>query len=227
MDACIQQMPFDTNAFGFPFHRVIRFDEAALRSELDGLSKARPMAVDAKCPADDIGTTHMLMRLGFRKVCMQVTLRCEPQPLIASDVVIDDSLALDEDTIWQHARNFTADRFSLDPLLPAEGKRKLYFNWLHNSLSGSKKVAHIGANLCTFSYREEDAVIDLTSILEPRRGYGRRIIRSIQAAASEHGVKSVIVSTECENKAAWNLYQACGFLPVRYTSAFHLVLTGA
>jgi len=220
---CIQQMAFDTNAFGFPFYRVVHFDEPALHHELDALHA--PAAIDAKCPAEDIATTHALMRLRFRKVCMQVTLRCDPQSHTDTGVVIDDSLALDEHTLWQHARNFTADRFSLDPHLPTEGKQRLYFNWLSNSLSGSKKVAHIGPNLCTFSYRDDNAVIDLTSILEPRRGYGRQIIRSIQSAAGKYGAQSVIVSTECENRAAWNLYQACGFVPVRYTAAFHRVLT--
>jgi hypothetical protein len=218
-------MTFDSDAFGFPFHRVVHFDEQGIQRELDLLTASRPVAVDAKCPAEDIATTQALMRLGFRKVCMQVTLQSPAKSAQQTDVEISNSLLLPDEILWRHASNFTADRFSLDPLLPSEGRHGLYFKWLRNSLNGSKQVASIGPNLCTFSYHESDAIIDLVSILEPRRGFGRRIMQAVQATAHQHGAASVIVTTECENRAAWSLYQACGFIPIRYTAAFHLVLT--
>ena len=218
---------FDTQAFRFPFYRVTRFDEVQLAADLAALGDVRPMAADAKAPAGNVAMTHGLMRLGFRKVCMQITLRHDlaaPDEIPASEVRIAGRLGLGEEIVRAHARNFTKDRFSLDPLLPGEGRYRLYHQWLRNSLGGAKQVAHIGPNLCTFSRRGDDVVIDLISILEQRRGYGARIIGAVVEYARHTGAASVRVTTECENAAAWSLYLRKGFVPEAYTSAFHLVL---
>jgi GNAT superfamily N-acetyltransferase len=158
---------------------------------------------------------------------MQITLRhdltapSEPQ---VSEVPIVDRLDLDEETVWAHARNFTRDRFSLDPLLHATGRHLLYRQWFGNSLGGAKQVAHIGSNVCTFWRQGNDVVIDLVSILEQRRGHGSRLVMAVLANARQSGASSVRVTTECENTGAWSLYQRMGFVPLTYTSAFHLVL---
>src|SRR5208283_3344065 len=100
------------------------FEQHQLPAELAAVADFRPMAADCKVSADDVATSHVLMGLGFRKVCMQVALRHDlttfPAPQ-SSEVRIADCLDLDDDFIWAHARNFTRDRFSLDPLLPVAG----------------------------------------------------------------------------------------------------------
>jgi GNAT superfamily N-acetyltransferase len=222
---CLVPVDFDTQAFGFPFYRVVRFDEERLTRDLDTLRDLRPFAADAKVAADDVAGTHALLRLGFRKVCMQVTLERDPAGAIEGDseVRITDRLDLDNEALWRHARNFSRDRFSLDPLLPAVGRHRLYYQWFRNSLGGAKRVASLGPNLCTFAHKGDSVAIDLVSILEPRRGIGARIISVVTAAAAVAGARSVRVVTECENTAAWSLYQKSGFRPVLYTAAFHLV----
>jgi GNAT superfamily N-acetyltransferase len=222
---CLVPVDFDAQAFGFPFYRVIRFDQERLTRELDSLRDLRPVAADAKTAADDVTRTHTLLRLGFRKICMQIALERDPQGAAQGDpeVCITGRLDLDDDVLWRHARNFNRDRFSLDPLLPAEGRHRLYYQWLRNSLGGAKRVASLGPNLCTFSHKGDGVVIDLVSILQPRRGIGARIVSTVTAAAAAAGARSVRVVTECENTAAWSLYQKSGFKPVQYTSAFHLV----
>jgi GNAT superfamily N-acetyltransferase len=224
---CLIPVDFESRAFGFLFYRVMRFDEGQLRTELAGVADARPMAADSKVSADDVVASHGLMRLGFRKVCMQITLRHDltlpPEPP-CSEVRIADRLDLEEEAIWAHARNFTRDRFSLDPLLPATGRHRLYYQWFCNSFGGSKHVAYIGPNVCTFSRKGDDIVIDLFSILEQRRGNGSRLTTAVLEHARQSGASSVLVTTECENRAAWSLYQRKGFVPVTYTSVFHLVI---
>lgn len=225
---CLVRADFDSRAFGFPFNRVVRFDERQLGAELRAAAGARPMATDCKAPAEDVVATHGLMRLGFRKVCMQITLRHDlaalPAETRSSEVRIADRFDADEETLWAHARNFTRDRFSLDPLLPAEGRHRLYYQWFRNSFGGAKRVAHIGSGVCTFSQEGEEVVIDLVSILEQRRGNGGRLLTAVLDHARESGARSVRVKTECENTGAWRLYQRKGFIPVSYTSVFHLVL---
>lgn len=224
---CLVRVDFESRAFGFPFYRVMQFDEGMLCGELAAAADARPMAADAKAPAGDVATGHGLMRAGFRKVCMQITLRhavAPPAGLPDARVRIADRLDLNEEAMWAHARNFTRDRYSLDPLLPASGRHRLYYQWLCNSLGGGKQAAHIGPNICTFSRSGEAVTIDLVSILEPRRGYGARLIRAVLEHARQTGASGVRVTTECENTPACALYQREGFVPMTYTSVFHLVM---
>lgn len=224
---CLIPVDFESRAFGFLFYRVMRFDEGQLRTELAGVADSRPMAADSKVSADDVVANHGLMRLGFRKVCMQIALRHDLLPPFeppCSEVRIVDKLDLDEETIWAHARNFTKDRFSLDPLLPATGRHRLYYQWFRNSFGGTKHVAHIGPDVCTFSRVGEEVIIDLVSILEHRRGNGSRLLTAVLDHARQSGASSVRVKTECENTGAWRLYQRKGFVPVTYTSVFHLVI---
>jgi GNAT superfamily N-acetyltransferase len=223
---CLVAMEFDTQAFGFPFYRVVRFDEDRLAAELAALGDSALMAADAKRPADDVAGAHALETLGFRKVCMQITL-ChhlggytgEPDP----EVEFLDRLPLDDSVLWRHARNFTKDRFSLDPCLPAEGRQRLYYQWFRGSLGGRKRVARLGPNVCTFAQQGDEVSIDLVSILEPRRGFGARIVGAVVAAAANSGASTVRVVTECENTPAWKLYLQQGFVPDHFTAAFHLV----
>lgn len=224
---CLTPVEFESRAFGFPYYRVTRFDERQLGEELAALAEVRPMAADFKTSADDAGTSHGLTRLGFRRVCMQITLRHDLKTLPAQhgpDVRIADRLTLADDTIWAHARNFTRDRFSLDPLLPSCGRQRLYFQWFRNSLGGARQVAYTGPHVCTFAHKGDTVTIDLVSILEPRRGHGSSLVAAVLAHARQAGASSVVVTTECENTGAWSLYQAQGFVPVKYTSVFHLAL---
>jgi GNAT superfamily N-acetyltransferase len=222
---CLVPVDFEARAFGFPYYRVTRFNRERLARELNALHDLRPIAADAKTPSDDVAWTHALLGFGFRKICMQVTLERDPQGAAAGDpeVLISDRLDLDDDVLWRHARNFAKDRFSLDPLLPAEGRHRLYYQWLRNSLDGRKRVASLGPNLCTFTYKDDGVLLDLVSILEPRRGIGSRILATVMAAAAAAGASFVRVVTECENPAAWSLYQKSGFTPIQYKAVFHFV----
>jgi GNAT superfamily N-acetyltransferase len=219
---CLTKSEFDTRAFGFPYYRLTRPDFTVLPSELRALAIVGPFAADGKISAGDLHSTHELLRCGFRKICMQIKFYHRLEGCTGGDgISVTDGLGLTEETIWRHARNFSRDRFSLDPFLPAAGRQRLYFEWLRNSLSGSKRVAYEGESICTFSHSDNEVVIDLLSILEPRRGIGTRLVLAVLAEAAAQNARGVRVVTECENAPAWGLYQKLGFSPVEYVSAFH------
>jgi hypothetical protein len=222
---------FDTQAFGFQFYRLKTVDGPALREDLAALSRHGPFAADGKLPADDRNGCRTLLICGFRKVCMQVTLAHDLQNVLPtvpdSQVSVVNCLSLSEETLLAHARNFTVDRFSLDPLLPAEGHDRLYAQWFKNSLSGAKQTAHCRHNVCTFGERDGELVIDLVSILDQRQGIGTRILNTILSYAKARALRRVRVTTECENTGAWSLYQRLGFLPISYSACYHYVHTGA
>ena len=218
---------FETRAFGFPFYRVTQFDEPGLKSELDALGGVRPMAADAKTPGENVAQTHAFLRLGFRKISMQVMFQHDLDGVMErdADIRISDRLKLSDDVLCQHARNFTQDRFSLDPLMPAEGRLRLYQQWFRNSLGGMKKTASLGPNVCTFVQVEDYVKIDLLSVLEPGKGIGPRLVSAVVGAAKASGAKFVRVVTECENPVACRVYQKAGFRNPIYTAVFHLVRT--
>lgn len=223
----IEFSQFDSDAFQVPFYRVKQFDSGALSRDLAKIATSSPFVIDAKVPASDIAAAHLLQSLGFRKVCMQITLTHELRglPPVPEGVELAPRLELSDDLLRQHARNFRFDRFSIDPLLPREGTDRLYFEWVRNSLTGGRRqVVHAGPNFCTFSMRQDgEAAIDLVSVLEPKRGIGKRLLACTIIEASGQGAGKLHVTTECENQAAWSLYLRTGFVPSMFTAAFHLV----
>lgn len=223
----LRASPFDADAFGMPFYRVHAVDDS-LAGHVRSVCGASPQVViDAKVPADDLHAGRMLWSLGFRKVCMQITLRrpltgpfAPPAPATA----VSPELRLPESVLCRHAENFTRDRFSLDPLLPSAGVRRLFYNWIRNSLTqGAKHVVHVDDDFCTLSVSERIATIDLVSVLNPGRGIGGALVGRACALAFDRGATEIAVTTECENSRAWQLYVRAGFLPARFAAAFHLV----
>jgi len=221
----ITSSAFDADAFGVPFYRVQTIDAGSIRDELQAIrDRDRSFIVDVKVPADAIEHSQLLFSLGFRKVCMQITLRHDlSADAPASDATVVPRLELPEAVVQQHAANFTFDRFSLDPLIARDGTRRLYANWIRNSLAGRKHLVHVGADFCTLATKDDTASIDLVSVLTHGQGIGGRLVAGAVRYAREQRAKELLVTTECENTRAWRLYMRAGFLPAKFTAAFHLV----
>jgi len=218
---------FDREAFGVPFYRVTDPTGASLEEEIAAL-RCPPVIIDAKVASNDRAAGHRLILAGFQKICMQITLACKPSDSNASvpaDVEIVPVYPMHADILAAHAQNFRYDRFGLDPRISSEGSKRLYEAWLANSLAGrnGKTTAHLGDNVCTFACHGEEIVIDLMSVLDHGKGIGTALMKAIVCFAGEKGMNRVRVTTECENVPAWKLYRKCGFVPVSYTSVFHLV----
>jgi GNAT superfamily N-acetyltransferase len=218
--------PFDADAFGCPFFRVTRIDET-LSDRVRALVRDLPeVVIDAKTESGDVAGARLLWSLGFRKVCMQITLRMplDGRASVPDGVVVAQRLDLQEDVLGRHAGNFRFDRFSLDPLLPAEGVRRLYARWIRNSLtSGAKRIVHAGDSFCTLSVHAQSSTIDLVSVLDSGRGIGRALVAGACRLAWDQGAREIAVTTECENARAWRLYVAAGFGLAKFVSVFHLV----
>jgi hypothetical protein len=223
----INRSAFDADAFGVPFYRVLDIDPSSIPDELQSIRDRHSVVIiDAKVPADDIENSRLLASLGFRKICMQIVLRhnladMNEGPFGAAVVA---SLDLPESAIEQHAGNFKYDRFSLDPLLPQAGTRRLYSNWIRNSLTdGRKRIVHSEMNFCTLAVRDRTATIDLVSVLNHGQGIGKALVAGAVRYARECDANELFVTTECENTRAWNLYLRAGFVPTKFASVFHLV----
>lgn len=223
---CIEHQSFDTEAFGIPWYRVVRFDTSKLPGDVRSLAVGTPVVIDAKVPAEEFELSQVLLDLGFRRVCTQVKFRRElrsvdnaggSQPIVYAPSYSDDVL-------WAHARNFRCDRFSQDARLPLAGRDQLYYRWIKNSLVlGEKTVVSIGDSFCSFSVDTEGPKIDLISVLRHGAGIGSALLDAVFAYGVKHEKQSVTVVTECENRPAWGLYAKKGFEVAAYLSVFHYV----
>jgi dTDP-4-amino-4,6-dideoxy-D-galactose acyltransferase len=226
MAPALRFQPFDTDAFGTPFYRVVDPRSSALDRELSKLTTNPPLIVDAKLPADDIAGAARLTNLGFRKICVQIELHqpLDSAALSCSGAQIRDRVVYPEPVISAHAAQFVFDRFALDLELPRAGHDRLYRQWIRNSLEGGRhRVAVAEKDFITFRTETDAIRIDLVSVLRKRRGTGLALLDAISAYGRQHELEKVIVITECENLPAVSLYIKAGFVPARFFSVFHLV----
>ncbi len=221
----IRRQDFDSDAFGIPFYRVSDWNAAAVARELAGLQKRRPIAIDGKAAAEDGERNAFYQRHGFRNVCTQLELhhRLEASGKPRHVIEITDGLRLPQDLLARHARNFTADRFATDVLLPPAGHERLYERWIANSLSGKMHVAWHQTDFCSFSEDKETLSIDLLSVLNPRQGVGRSLVLALVERARRKKMLSVRVVTEAANRPAWLLYFGCGFRLEKLVNCYHFV----
>ena len=224
---CLKRQAFDESAFQTPYYRVDSAELASLKEEIAALRQSSGrVIVDAKSPAEDLAAHRLLQTLGFAKVCMQIELR---QPLTTAkpldpEAAVADTVSWPAEVIDAHAKNFIFDRFSLDLRLPRAGHDRLYRAWIGNSLaSPGIQVLSIGHNFVTFRTGDDGVRIDLLSVLEKGAGNGRRLLDSLCSWAQTAGQEHVTTITECENKAAVQLYLKCGFVPNDFQAVWHLV----
>lgn len=226
--ACLERHGLDEEAFGHPFYRIGMLDFDAIGREIAELrASGRPFAVDARMPADDLAAHRALQAMGFRKTCVQVRLVNDLSQAMAADpeAVLAARVSWPESVYQAHARNFTFDRFSLDPLLGRDGHDRLYAGWVRRSVTdGRCRVIHIGHDFVSFHPDGAGCCkIELISALAAGRGIGGRLLRSLVALAAEEGRGGVTTVTECENWRAFRMYARCGFRVDAFAAVFHLV----
>ena len=127
---CLVRQQFDSDALGLDFHRVVRIDAEALTRELALLP--RPFMADAKTAAPDIEAAKTLMRLGFRKMCVQPTFSLDlggAAGAASGEPVRSTSLSGAE--LDAHAANFPFSRFGLDPDVPEQARVAHQLSLIH------------------------------------------------------------------------------------------------
>lgn len=222
MKPTLVRQDFDSLALGLDFYRVVRFDTGALARELAVLPP--PFMADAKLPATDIEGAKALLRLGFRKVCVQ--------PVYVLDLsghrgtASGEPLARHEmppEELSAHAANFPFSRFGLDPFVPEADRIEHQRRWIANSMASPDIFVFVekGAFI-SFKLREDAAVIDLISVLPSERGRGALLLGRLSAWAAARKLRRIEVATESENVPACLFYQKNGYRLDRAFVAFHL-----
>lgn len=127
------------------------------------------------------------------------------------------------DQIARHAANFRYNRMYLDPQVPARLALAHQQRWLANTFASQTvlKFAEPDA-LVSFRVDDQEARIDLVSIVAHRSGVGSRLMGRLFAWCAGQGIGRVEVTTEAENLPACRFYMKNGFTPVGAACVFHL-----
>jgi hypothetical protein len=218
----LEFLEFDQRHFRRPCYRLHQPISDMDWLELEQSANNSRIFADLKVPASDLEMAQKALAHSFRRICTQVRLM---NPLTEVEkvggVMFCDRLPLSDNLHRKHAEHFFTSRFRQDPCVPKDIAIDLYTAWITNSLGGSKHVAAIGINFCSFADLNGIRQIDLLSVIEKRRGYGTRIMQAVAADAKSKGLDEVWITTEVENEAALKLYLNSGFDIKSFLSVFH------
>lgn len=124
---------------------------------------------------------------------------------------------------------FKYSKFERDEGLLLRGGDRVYEEWVKNSVDDTNKfyIYYVTTAVNGFIlYRIEDdcAIIEIALVdpLYQRQGIISKLIRSLEGALYEKGIKKLIVGTQMDNIPAINVYHKLGFSESKHVSVFHL-----
>lgn len=223
---CLTRQDFDSKAFGRDFYRVTTYDAPALAGELERLRSMDNVMADARIAASDREADLFFQLAGFRKVTVQVRYAAPVDSALAVGPDPGDTAEdrLPAAAVARHVENLAYDRFNLDAFVEKAGRDRFQAAWISNSLaSPAIRKVYEGESFISFKIDGAEAVVDVVSVLDHRRGLGSALLRRVFAAAARAGCARLVVTTEIENEPACRLYAKSGFSPEAYFSRFHYV----
>ncbi len=225
MPEIVSRQAFDEAIFAIPFFRVHDPGAERLEEAWRAVVAAHPRLMgDARTGVEQIALHRRLDALGFHRVCTQVTFVLDPIPACdpVPGVSVQPELALSPAALEAHGRNFTFSRFAQDPRVPRADADRWVQTWIHNSVRGRRRVVALQTDFVTFSGEPGEAiVVDLVSVVDHRRGRGRRLMQHLIAHAAASGAPRIEVTTEGENIPAQRLYTSLGFRPTSARACHH------
>lgn len=122
----------------------------------------------------------------------------------------------------------TYSRFNVDPYFTNQEYQKLYLTWWSNVLKGkhtvllAKRAKEI-LGMITLRFGKKKAHVDLFAIMpeEQGQGLGKLLLHSAMQLARQHGMETMALSTQRDNKNAMKLYRNLGFQIQRENTIYH------
>ncbi|GAB3852554.1 hypothetical protein GCM10028822_20410 [Hymenobacter terrigena] len=238
MSAVVQLLDWDSRFFGFGVARILCETPTAdeVRTALAMCRAAGTRLVYWHVPYHDLAAHQLAEQhnawLADRKVTFAMVLGAvEAAPLDADIVPITVLTPQLESLAWQSGEY---SRFALDKRLPADAFRKLYSQWLRNSLNGNiaravftlTNTAGKELGLLTLGEKNGRADIGLLAVDEQARGQrvGKRLVAEARRWAIGAGYTELQVVTQRANVVACDFYESCGFAIGHEEHLYHLWL---
>lgn len=127
--------------------------------------------------------------------------------------------------------DFKYSRFVEDPNFAIRGGKKIYYEWIKNSVKnpGKKFVISIENNesvngFALFSFSKKHCVIELIAVskLKANNGIGSRLFQAVEYNALQRGVDEIVVGTQLRNLRAINFYHKVGCKQISCHQIYHL-----
>lgn len=233
-----ETLEWDSRFFGFPVARLnteLRSPEV-LESAFDAL-RQRGVRLAYWLPTMEQGLEQLARSLGGTLVGTHVRYEREFQTSEAVDAMPDAQIvpctAISPEIEALAVEAGRLSRFALDPAMPPGTVDRMYRRWVQRSLSGpmGDEVLIAGdagspRGLITLKYASTAGEIGLVAVAEGARrsGVGRALMDAAASRFRRHGVRNVIVTTQGENRAACQLYEASGYAARRVGLAVHFWL---
>jgi len=240
--AILDFLEWDSKIFGFKIGRIenhlIKINHSSKLSFFNNIIQdcieQQYDHINCRVGLKDFETLHVLERLGFNVMDVQITLTTEvgfqSNSFSCPDkLVIREATANDLDELKEIVRGaFTDTRFVIDTRYPKEGVDRLYFEWIKNSVLGSEEsvfVAQdryngrlIGFLICKYDPDSEETLglrigsIDLIAITKNYRnqGIGQTVIK-FALNKFKTKVDRVEIRTQVSNIPAIKAFMKGGF----------------
>ena len=236
-------LEWDSNFFGFKVAKILldRLSLKALEGILEELRGKEILLVYWASNYEDKNSHKAAERLGGFLADEKVTYVVDLSDLILNKDVLKSEFIIeeydkdipDEDLFELSIQSGVYSRFNCDPKIGSENFRRMYREWIKNSVSKriaqavlvAKKSGKI-VGMVTVGEKEGRGDIGLLSIVSESRGKGLgfSLVKSAQDWFKSQGYRRGQVITQKRNIFACKLYEKCGYRIEKIERFYHFWL---
>ncbi|HFI0932061.1 TPA: GNAT family N-acetyltransferase [Streptococcus suis] len=144
-------------------------------------------------------------------------------------VLISQSLSESNEILQIASQAFKYSRFFNEPNLESNKTKLVYWNWVKTAFEKDGKyfAQYIVDSECQgfilFSMENLSLIIELIAVKNNtlHKGIGTKLLKSLEAYASEWNIEEIRVGTQLNNRDAVRFYTKNGYLYQKATSVYH------
>ena len=234
----VQHKTWDSNFFGFPVGDLYALcDEQFFSQQLKNYKRDGYRLLYWKVDSEDVPSLQIADTLQFTAFDTKITYRLNlnlTKPKLKEDSPVKKYTgAITKELIELGLQSGDYSRFKMDKNFPAGTFEKMYEEWISNSFSAENADAiftladnNVMQAFATVFNNEEDMEIVLIAVAPEfrKKGFGKMLVEYVSAYAYKNEYKNLYVVTQEQNKPACQLYESCGFSPIKKEFIYHIWL---
>jgi dTDP-4-amino-4,6-dideoxy-D-galactose acyltransferase len=242
MDQLLEQLPWDSEFFGFPISRIcaLKLDEASVTTVLGEAQASGLRCLYFEANPNDPVTVAVAERHGFHLVDVRIILEHpfdnRPAPVPRYPVPPELVIGPPRDDELPRLQSISAQigltsRFDFDKNFVPGQSGRLYRLWIKKACQGFADTVLVArwqqdgeaAGLITCILRNGVAHIQLAGVHSDyrQRGVGTGLVQAALDWAKAQGVPVMQVVTQARNVPAQRLYQQLGFFTKTMSLYYH------
>jgi dTDP-4-amino-4,6-dideoxy-D-galactose acyltransferase len=227
-----EEQGWDSTFFGFSIGRIVGESQAEddLPTSVAAADAAAVRCLYYLCPADDDGSLHAALNLGFRPYDVRIELERRLEGALQPSSSVHEARPVEAPLLERIARErLQGTRFWSDPGFEPERVADLYAAWLERGLSTAPQRRTLvveeaaGFVICHFDSARSLGTIELIAVAveSAGKGLGGRLVAAADHAFATADCDRAVVVTQGRNIAAQRLYQRHGYRTTRVDLWLH------